>query len=199
MLLITSVILSAVIAIVPGRMTTHHTAVHITAQLGVGLYVFCALLLAVGVLPWLLGRRHYAKTIGTLLIGNALLWSFISAELPRFNDDNSVKTLALQLHTRLAPGDEVISYRDYYQDLPFYLRQRITVAAYQGELEFGVNAETRVRQWMIGEDEFARRWQSTAQVYVITSHKNYQNLSDSARGTIHLLGQAGDNVLLSNH
>jgi len=197
-LLITAVILSAALAIIPPRLSEHQTAVQVASQLGIGLYVFCALLLCVGLLPWILGRRHYAKAITTLLIANALLWSFVATELPTFDDDNSIKSLALELRSRLRPGDEIISYRDYYQDLPFYLRQRVSVAAYQGELAFGINAETSTRQWMIGEIEFERRWHNDAQVYVITSHQNYKALMVLTHSKPRLIAEAGDNVLISN-
>lgn len=199
LLLITSVVLSAAFAILPGRMSDHPTVVHVAELLGSGLYVFSALLLAVGLLPWLAGRRRYPQAIGALLMANALLWSFLSFELPKFDDNYSVKTLALKLRPQLAPGDEVISYHDYYQDLPFYLQQRVTVAGYQGELGFGIGVEPRVRQWMIDDAEFARRWQDLPRAYMITSRENYQTLSASGHGSFHLLETAEDTVLLSNH
>jgi 4-amino-4-deoxy-L-arabinose transferase-like glycosyltransferase len=199
LLLVAAVFLAAAFVILPQHLSSHHNVAHVANQLGSGLYVFCLMLLAVGLLPWVIGRHRFSRAFSTLLVANALLWSFVSLELPKFDDDYSVKTLAMKLRPHLKPEDDVISYHDYYQDLPFYLQHRVTVTGYQGELAFGIHAEPRVRQWMINDAEFLRRWKSQSQAYMFASHKDYENLAASGRGTFHLLATSNNAVLLSNH
>src|SRR5438067_261397 len=78
----------------------------------------------------------------------------------------SVKTLALQLKPLLQPGDEVMTYETYYQDLPFYLERRVTVVGWKGELEFGTTVED-TRGWMIDAQDLPRRWNAAHSVYLL--------------------------------
>ena len=199
LLLIFSIAIAAAFAILPWHMPQHPYVAQEATRLGAGLYLFCAMLLAVGLLPWLFGKGRYPQTIAALLVSNAMLWSIVSLELPKFDPDQSVKPLALELRERLSPGDEVMSYHDYYQDLPYYLRQFVTVVDYKGELAFGVKTESRVRQWMIDDTEFWHRWLKASHAYMVTTHKDYETLIASGRGIFRLLGVSGDNVLLANY
>lgn len=55
------------------------------------------------------------------------------------------------------PGDVVVNYKDYLQGLPFYLKTRVLLVDYRGELMFGSN-HPRGQGWFISEDEFLKRW-----------------------------------------
>src|SRR5581483_6303081 len=98
------------------------------------------------------------------------------------DDRRSVKHLALALKPRLNGGDEVTTYRAYYQDLPVYLERIVTVAAWRGELDFGVRAEDTGR-WMIDEPEFRRRWSSGKRMYAFTDRENYEKLKKEMGGS----------------
>ena len=166
-------------------------------RLGSGVYLMLAGLLLAVLAHFFLGRlATVTRPLAVLAAGAALLVLALGAALPALDDEYSVKTLALELKTRLLPADEVVTLRAYYQDLPVYLARCITVVDWKGELEFGA-AQEDVNGWMIGETEFRRRWQSPNTVYMITERENLDWLR--AQGlSHHVLKATGDNVLLSN-
>src|SRR6185369_6856007 len=124
----------------------------------------------------------------------ALFLSTLAASLPPLDPLRSVKALARDLRPRLQPGDEVASYRDYFQDLPFYLGRTVTVAAWRGELDYGMTHED-VRRWMIEEDELLRRWNGPSRVYLVVDRRS---ALPAAMGEPHLLARSGNNLLLVN-
>lgn len=129
----------------------------------------------IGLAPFLmdrLGRRR--ATLLALVLGNALLFSILGALAPRFDDHRSTQSLAQTLLPQLRPEDEVASFRFYPHTLAYYLKRRITIVGYTGELDFGAkNDDTRT--WVIDEAEFWRRWNAPGpgRLYVVvnTGHK----------------------------
>jgi 4-amino-4-deoxy-L-arabinose transferase-like glycosyltransferase len=152
-------------------------------------------LLLLGVVPFALdrlGRRRAA--LASLGVAACLLLFVLAGGAARFDARRSVKPLALALRELLQPGDEVVNYGEYYQDLPFYLGRTITVAHYRGELEFGITAED-TRGWMIDPAEFWRRWRGPGRVYLVTDFR--KGLTPEAVGG-KLLARSGDDRLLVN-
>jgi len=112
--------------------------------------------------------------------------------------ETAFKQLAIELKARLKPGDEVASYREYYQDLPVYLEQRITVVDWAGELTFGAGRED-TKAWMTDGDTFWKRWQGPATMYVLTRIEDYEILKRSMPHlTLFPVTQDQRNILLSN-
>jgi len=119
-----------------------------------------------GIVPWALHRAGSKAAFPALAAGSALVWSLLFASLPRYDAFQSTKPLAEALAPRLRPGDEIVTYHRYYQTLPFYLRRRVDVVAYAGELEYGMEHED-TRAWMIDEAELWRRWRGPGRVYLV--------------------------------
>jgi 4-amino-4-deoxy-L-arabinose transferase-like glycosyltransferase len=161
--------------------------------LGGFVYALAGSLLLMGLLPLVLDRlgRSRAALVACGLTGFLFLTT-LAASLPPLDRDRSVKALATVLRLRLQPGDEVASYHDYFQDLPFYLGRKVTVAAWRGELDFGMQQED-VSGWMIGEDELWRRWNGPGRVYLVVDGRSAPPV---LRGT--LLARSGHNLLLVN-
>jgi 4-amino-4-deoxy-L-arabinose transferase-like glycosyltransferase len=109
------------------------------------------------VIGWLTSRRAIRTALAATAVGAAALGLAVDVIVGDVQP-RSIKPLAAALAAKLQPGDEVAALFAYYQDLPFYLDRRVTVAATGGdELDFGRSVED-VSGWMIGEDEFWRRW-----------------------------------------
>jgi 4-amino-4-deoxy-L-arabinose transferase-like glycosyltransferase len=165
-----------------------------------GLYRYTLIAtLAIGfAVSWWLAQYH---NIGRACIAAAVISALflvqVNAAAPRINT-KSVKQLALELKTRLKPGDEVASYRAYYQDLPVYLEQRITVIDWGGELKFGNSVED-TSAWMTNGPAFWKRWQGSATMYMVTPIDYYEALKRSEPG-LPLFPIAGNNrnIVLSN-
>jgi hypothetical protein len=108
----------------------------------------------------------------------------------------SMRGLAFDLRSRLLPDDIVVSYRDYYQGLPFYLERKITVVAPQrSELSFGMGVED-VSAWMIDDAQFRRLWSSRQRVYLIADERFEASL---ASGAARRIARSGRRLLLVNH
>jgi 4-amino-4-deoxy-L-arabinose transferase-like glycosyltransferase len=166
--------------------------------LGVYGYSIASTLAIGGAAAWGLARyRNLGWAVVTVAVTSVLFLMQINAVAPRV-DAKSVKQLAIELKARLKPGDEVASYHEYYQDLPVYLEQRITVVDWGGELNFGSSVED-TKAWMTDGDTFWNRWQGPATMYVLTRIEDYESLKQS-KPLLSLFPIAQDrrNIVLSN-
>lgn len=138
-------------------------------------YEAAAIMLGSGFLVYYFYHKHgiaggFVVIVITMSIFLLRVNPFISV-----SNHRSIKPLAMFLKAQLRPDDEVVSFQDYYQDLPFYLQRIITVANYSGELEFGIK-HMDASKWIINTDEFWRLWYSNKKVYMFTSNDNYAKL-----------------------
>lgn len=78
----------------------------------------------------------------------------------------SIKPLAQTILAQKKTGDVVGSYKAYYQDLPVYMNQLVTVIDAQGELEFGCIVED-CTQWMWDEKKFLKAWKGEKRFFII--------------------------------
>jgi len=166
--------------------------------LGVYRYTIAFTLAVGGAAAWGLVRHRGLKwAFIALAMTSALFLAQINAVAPRV-EAKSVKQLALALKAGLRPGDEVASYREYYQDFPVYLERRITVVDWGGELDFG-NSVENTKAWMTDGDTFWNRWQGPATMYVLTRIEDFESLKQSKP---HLplfpITRNDRNILLSN-
>lgn len=114
-------------------------------------------------------KRYYRSAFHVLLIGTLIGLITLLPAIPTI-DHNSIKPLIISLKERLKPTDIVINYNRYNQDLPYYLREKITVVNwFTNELAFGIKHQTDTH-WMITEKEFWTQWKkkSSERVFVIT-------------------------------
>ncbi|HTY68077.1 MAG TPA: phospholipid carrier-dependent glycosyltransferase [Alphaproteobacteria bacterium] len=156
------------------------------------------LALAAIALGWMARRDALGAAIAVTLAGSAAFGLAVDA-IVGAAQPGSTKPLAMMLDPRLRPGDEVASLFSYPQDLPFYLNRRITVAATGGdELDFGRSVED-TRAWMVGEDEFWRRWSEPGHtMYAVIPLARYAELSAGRKTSMVELGRTASDVLVSN-
>jgi hypothetical protein len=86
------------------------------------------------------------------------------------------------LKQRLQPGDEVVSYNTYYQDLPVYLERRITVVNWKGA---SVRYHDRGHQPM----DYRRRriletLEQSSDVYMLTKRKTFDSTARGRRKNV---------------
>ncbi len=167
-------------------------------MLGVFRYTIALTLAIGGAAAWGLMRyRSLAWALIALAMTSALFLTQVNAAAPRVNT-KSVKQLAIELKARLRPGDEVASYQEYYQDLPVYLEQRITVVDWGGELNFGNSVED-TSAWMTNGAAFWKRWQGTTTMYVLTRIEDYEALKRSEPDLpLFPISRNNRNIVLSN-
>jgi len=100
------------------------------------------------------------------------------------------------------PGDEVVAYDEYYQDLPVYLGRKVTVVGWgKTELNFGASHEN-TSAWMIDNDEFWRRWlKNDHLMFAVMRDDVYKSVIQGKKPEdFHLydVTHAGRNILLTN-
>jgi len=144
-------------------------------------------------------RRNLAKAAFSALLISAFCSYFVVLIAMPLADTRSIQPLANIIQASIKPGDEVATYENYYQDLPFYLRRRITIVDWQNELTFGMQHQD-VSAWMLSPATFWQLWQSAKKVYMITDTDTYTALLKQAgQHKLILLAQSPGNVLLINH
>ena len=68
----------------------------------------------------------------------------------------SLSTLVQTALAHRKPGEQIASYMAYFQDLPVYANEIVTVVDAKGELEFGTTIED-TRTWMMSREDFRKR------------------------------------------
>ena len=81
----------------------------------------------------------------------------------------SARELAVAVEEIRRPGDIVAQYGNYDQGLPFYLKQRIVLANYLGELEFGAKREEDP-SWFIDDQGLKKLWDGEHRVILIINN-----------------------------
>jgi len=168
------------------------------ARFTLSVYTLTSLLTFGSLATLILGRYGgFRGGFSALTLTSVLFLMVLNSSLMLFNQRRSVKELAVALQHRLRPGNEVVSYQTYYQDLPVYLQRRITVVGWKGELDFGARVED-VSGWMIEDAEFWQKWNGPFTVYMVTSRARYSKLLAQSGRQFYLVAQTDYDVLLSN-
>jgi 4-amino-4-deoxy-L-arabinose transferase-like glycosyltransferase len=165
--------------------------------LGLYRYAFAFTLAAGASAAFVLARyRGFRQAFVAAAVTSVLFLVQVNAAAPRV-DKKSIKNLAMTLKPLLKPGDEVASYREYYQDLPVYLEQRITVVEWGGELDFGRTVED-ASGWMMDGPVFWKRWMGPSAMYVVMKLDTYDALRKDPRLPLFPVAQTPRNILLAN-
>jgi len=109
----------------------------------------------------------------------------------------STKSLATGLKERLYPGDMVVAYGTYWQDLPVYLNRNVTVVDWTGELSFGVDHYLETHEWMIPAEEFWKRCASAQRgIYVFINEDGFKTLPAHDDCKLNIIAESGKILLL---
>lgn len=143
-------------------------------------------------------QRHTRAAFISLVLCSLAAYQVVVYSMPKV-DIRSVQPLAMTLKPMLQPGDEVVAFDTYYQDLPFYLQKRVVVVDWLNELEFGTHHQTDAAQWVIDENNFWPTWENKKQIYLLMDIAVYQRLMSQHQYPLYLIAETEENVLLSNH
>ncbi len=121
------------------------------------IYTLCVVFLGCGGLAYF-SARHLLSIMTVAGVSTAIVLCLASPFMQR----PSLKPLIDIINTYRYPEDKVISLMSYYQDLPVYTNQIVTVVEARGELEFGTTVED-TSKWMISEKEFLKLWKQKKQ------------------------------------
>jgi 4-amino-4-deoxy-L-arabinose transferase-like glycosyltransferase len=142
------------------------------------------------------GKKPY-RSIWALIITTWFFLLAIHTALPAI-DNRTILPLAEIVKSHIKPTDEVITYNQYYQELPFYLERRITILNWRNEMTQGMRFQD-TSEWMIGNQTFWKRWHSKKRLFVIIGKDEFARLrKTNPTLTYFLLGETLNNVLISN-
>ncbi|MFU8797455.1 MAG: glycosyltransferase family 39 protein [Gammaproteobacteria bacterium] len=136
----------------------------------------------------------------TLTISSSIFLISIILAVPHV-DTRSVKPLATKIIELIKPTDQVVAYGLYYQDLPFYLQQKIIVAEWIGELEFGLRHQPEATEWMINNAIFWPKWDDKKQrIYMVISQKRFAEVVKNAplERKFFIIQETLDDLLVTN-
>jgi 4-amino-4-deoxy-L-arabinose transferase-like glycosyltransferase len=117
----------------------------------------------------------------------------------RLTDSRSSKALALNLLPRLQAGDAVYCLGEYVQDFPVYLKRKVDVVGYEGELAFGIHAEPeRTASRFIDASTFGARWKTGSTAYALVFRQYKQGFLDDAKLPYKVVAETPRYVLVTN-
>ena len=119
--------------------------------------------------------RQVGVGLGLLAAGVFLSTQTVCAGAQVLSSVYSQAELARQAAAYDQPGQPFYSVADYPQSLPFYLRRTLTLAAYKGELEFGIGREPD--KWIPTLEAFASRWRADTQALAVMPSETYDSLA----------------------
>lgn len=145
----------------------------------------------------LFAYRHIVKAIVTTVMTTWLFLLIILTSIP-YVETRTILPFATILNPILTTQDEVITFNQYYQDLPFYLKRRVTILNWHNELTYGMQHQD-TSEWMIDNKTFWQRWHSNKRVFVILSLDEYEKIKHAnPKEIFYLLGETPMNRLISN-
>ncbi|HEU5046482.1 MAG TPA: glycosyltransferase family 39 protein [Rickettsiales bacterium] len=159
-----------------------------------------AMFLAASLLvTYIQGKRHHL--VIAMIVAAGVLVQMGDMVASHYNKD-SMEKIAGAIKQLDKPGDEVVLFDEYYQDLPIYLARKVSVVSWQGtELTFGAT-HGDTAGWMINDEEFWKRWlKDDHLMFVVMREESYKRVTkDKSPQELHLYGvtQSGRNILFMN-
>ena len=120
-------------------------------------------------------RRTGLLSASLFLLAFLAMFSF-SRVFTLYDGLLSSRNLAAALSELRRPGDVVAQYGNYDQALPFYLKQRVVLVNYLGELEFGA-AREKDPSWFIGDGGLKELWEGDKRVILVINSEQMEKIS----------------------
>ncbi len=148
------------------------------------------------------------KVFYTLLFAISTCLATAAASVPHLGL-TTVKPLALIINQYREPGDEIVNYEHYYQDLPFYVQGYVTTVTdwtdpsipndddWQNQLWEGMQFEGK-KPWLIDGPTFWQQWHSKKRMFVIVDASYYPHFKTLANGHFYMLGDNLHIYLITN-
>lgn len=109
----------------------------------------------------------------------------------------SCKGLARAAAKTIRPGDTVVCYSSYPQDIPFYLKRRVVIVGKNGDLQFGSGFGDQ-SAWFIDYATLLRRWDSSERLFVLVDTDDDAAFRKDVAVPGTTLGREGTMLLVTN-
>ena len=167
-----------------------------------GVLVPGALVIAVASLAAVSGvRGTWGARVLALFAAGCCVAASVQSLLPFVARERSSEAVAERVRAELRPGDAVFTYRCFPESLPVYLERTVGVAAYEGELAFGISHLGRAErsERFPSAQEFRALWESDRRVLAVAEARSWSRRL-TRDGILHarLLWEGEGLALLSN-
>lgn len=112
-------------------------------------------------------------------------------------DNRSVKPLALELADIIGPKDKIYNFNNYHQDLPFYLKRKINIINWTGELKFGKEHSDNKNQFL-HENNFMQEWPSEGRKFLLLKNRDLNYLKTKLNLHFFVIDMNKDYALICN-
>lgn len=153
-------------------------------------------------------KKFYIASFSVLLLSVAALLLYLPHLAVKINS-NSAKTIALALRPLVTEESFIITYNDFFYDLPFYLKKKVQVVAdweernvvqrdnWRRELLSGKSFQS-VDNILLSENKFWQLWQSERLVFVVMSMNDFRTFK-TRNIKYYPIKQTSELILLSNN
>jgi len=187
---------------------THHLFLEVSTDFLLYLKIM-GIILLLGLFTSLvfIKQRSLISLVIICLITNILLLISLTYGAKYLNV-NSVKQLALKVKLLKNIHDPVVSYYHYYQDLPLYLNETVTIVAdwkaegilnqdnWRREFIYGQYFQS-IKPILIDEDFFWKQFNGDKHIFVLLDQRSLNDFDSHAKAYFYL-GKENDVVLVSN-
>ena len=180
------VILAVVIVVLPDNVAgakSKDVVADLRPETAIGLLLAAASMLC----PcWFKRTSSIENTVVTVGAGTLLGLSVLIYGSDGLSATRSGYDLAQQINTELTSRTHLYSVDEYDQTLPFYLKRRMTLVNYRGELDFGLDQEPELGIDTV--EAFARSWRNESDAIAVMPPALYTELLDQGL-PMRLIGQ----------
>lgn len=163
-----------------------------------------ALLIFGGVFSLILSHLRFSVLVNYMAAWSVIFLLTVTAGASHLNDRTTKPLLAA---LKVQPGDVIVNYYSFYQDIPLYLNRTITLVADWNSptipqkdnwvRELWINRQYRQENNLIDNASLAKNWAGQQRIFVFLDEK-YLNQFQATVGDYILINQYHDIVLVSN-
>lgn len=153
-------------------------------------FVSVVLLIKPGIHPS--SRLIYAPALFSVVV---FLSIFINLTI--LDSERTAKNISREILSRSGTYDRIIIFNTYEQTLPFYLKKRVTLASYTGELKMGAGYE-EAKPYFLDLAAFAEAFRSKERLLVVTNKKRLDYFRSVFPDRHTVLTCSDEKCLLSN-
>ncbi len=158
-----------------------------------------AVLLLLVVLSWV----YYARGESRKMVLALCIFAFLNIATFKnvfgfYDRIMSARDISSAIREHSLPGDVIAQYREYDQGLPFYLKQRIVLIDWLGELEFGANRGDQ-SDWFLNTEGFLQRyWVSDERVLLVLREGTSTEFLETNGITPRVIAETPGKILVTN-
>lgn len=142
-------------------------------------------------------QNSHLKAILILLLTTSFFLLTTLMAVPAI-DTRTILPLASMLNPILSNDDEVITFNQYYHDLPFYLKRKVSILNWRNELSYGIKHQDS-HEWMLDDTAFWQVWRSSKRVFVMMGIEEFKQFKEkNKQEKPYVIGKTKTNILISN-